>query len=158
MHCLSWNERANELGDGSPPGTISYVICGLATVHAVGFVVLWRWSKRDYRSQYRLLEDFTSGLSHRSRLAVGGHIADQVDAFLADIRDVLGRDPTDSSLLRRFRLSSRVRWWFASRTAVFWFGDRVASGPRRRSHRASGFAFAVPLRLERAIGASWSSN
>ena len=43
------------------PGTISHVICGLTTVHAVGFVVLWRWSKRDYRSQYRLLEDFTSG-------------------------------------------------------------------------------------------------
>ncbi len=56
MHCLSWNERANELGDGSPPGTISQVIC---------------------------------------RLAVGGHIADQIDAFLADIRDMLGRDPTD---------------------------------------------------------------
>lgn len=87
------------------PGTISYVICGLATVHAVGFVVLWRWSKRDYRSQYRLLEDFTSGLSHRSRLSVGGHIADQVDAFLADIRDVLGRDPTDSS---RQTLTDRV--------------------------------------------------
>jgi biopolymer transport protein ExbB/TolQ len=87
------------------PGTISYVICGLATVHAVGFVVLWRWSSRDYRSQYRLLEDFTSGLSHRSRLAVGGHIADQVDAFLADIRDVLGRDPTDSS---RQTLTDRI--------------------------------------------------
>ncbi|MFP6704340.1 MAG: MotA/TolQ/ExbB proton channel family protein [Planctomycetaceae bacterium] len=87
------------------PGTISYVICGLATVHAVGFVVLWRWSKRDYRSQYRLLEDFTSGLSHRSRLSVGGHIADQVDAFLADIRDVLSRNPTDSS---RQTLTDRV--------------------------------------------------
>lgn len=67
--------------------------------------MLWRWSKRDYRSQYRLLEDFTSGLSHRSRLSVGGHIADQVDAFLADIRDVLGRDPTDSS---RQTLTDRV--------------------------------------------------
>jgi biopolymer transport protein ExbB len=87
------------------PGTISYVICGLATVHAVGFVMLWRWSKRDYQSQFRLLEDFTSGLSHRSRIAPGGHIADQVDAFLADIRDVLGRDSTDP---RRMTLKDRI--------------------------------------------------
>ena len=87
------------------PGTISYVICGLAAVHAAGFVWLWRWSKRDYQSQFRLLEDFTSELSHRSRIAPGGHIADQVDAFLADIRDVLGRDSTDG---QRQMLKDRI--------------------------------------------------
>jgi len=87
------------------PGAISYVICGLAVVHAVGFVMLWRWSKRDYQSQFRLLEDFTAELSHRSRIAPGGHIADQVDAFLADIRDVLGRDSTDG---QRQMLKDRI--------------------------------------------------
>lgn len=87
------------------PRAISYVICVLAIAHVVLFIVLWRWSKRGYRSQYRLLEDFTQGLSHKSRIALGGHIADQIDAFLSDIRDVLGRDASDG---QRQKLKERI--------------------------------------------------
>jgi len=87
------------------PRAISYVICVLAVAHVVLFIVLWRWSKRGYRSQYRLLEDFTQGLSHKSRIALGGHIADQIDAFLSDIRDVLGRDASDG---QRQKLKERI--------------------------------------------------
>ena len=87
------------------PRAISYVICVLAIAHLVLFIVLWRWSKRGYRSQYRLLEDFTQGLSHKSRIALGGHIADQIDAFLSDIRDVLGRDASDG---QRQKLKERI--------------------------------------------------
>ena len=87
------------------PRAISFVICGLAVAHVVVFIVLWRWSKRDYRSQYRLLEDFIQELAHKSRLAPGGHIADQIDAFLSDIRDVLGRDASDG---QRQNLKERI--------------------------------------------------
>lgn len=64
------------------------VIAVLFVLHLFAFFVLWLWSLRD-RSRIRLtLFEFTKGLRGQSLIA-DGRGADQIDAFVADIGDVL---------------------------------------------------------------------
>lgn len=60
-----------------------------AIAHVGLFVVLAVWARRDRRRIAQTLERFTDGLPHRSRMQWGTHLSDQIEAFLADIRDVL---------------------------------------------------------------------
>lgn len=63
-----------------------------AVVHVVLFFALWAWSRRDLRNIASSLDDFTRGLKHRSILDATGHLSDQVEAFIADVNEVL-EDP-----------------------------------------------------------------
>jgi len=65
----------------------------LALLHAVGFVMLVGWSRRDRRKMAQALERFTDSLPHRSRMDWHVHLSDQIEAFLADIHDVLAEPP-----------------------------------------------------------------
>ena len=64
------------------------VIAGLFVLHALAFFLLWVWSLRDRRRIRLTLFEFTKGLKSQSLIG-GGRGADQIDAFIADIGDVL---------------------------------------------------------------------
>ncbi|RMG40554.1 MAG: MotA/TolQ/ExbB proton channel [Planctomycetota bacterium] len=64
-------------------------IAAAAVVHALLFAGLWWWSRRVLRRLVDVLDDFTRGLKHRSVLDRSATLSEQVDAFLADVREVL---------------------------------------------------------------------
>ncbi|ADG66646.1 hypothetical protein Plim_0801 [Planctopirus limnophila DSM 3776] len=65
------------------------VIAGAAVVHVLIFLYLWVWANRDLKRISAEFERFTRGLDHRSVLEPYSSLSDQIDAFLADVRDVL---------------------------------------------------------------------
>lgn len=65
------------------------VIAGTAAVHLAFFVLLWVWFRRDSRIIAGSLDRFTRGLKHRSVLDATGTLGDQIEAFLADVNEVL---------------------------------------------------------------------
>lgn len=93
------------------------VIVAAFAVHLCGMVVLYLWAKRDLRNIASYLFDFTRGLSHQSVLDSTVHLSDQIDAFLADVNDVLD-DPTRQAdrqtLLRRMRILDEKRRYLDS--------------------------------------------
>ncbi|MEM1227590.1 MAG: MotA/TolQ/ExbB proton channel family protein [Planctomycetota bacterium] len=78
----------------------SMVIVVGATLHVGLFGVLSRWARRDRRRIAQTLERFTDGLPHRSRMDWDVPLSDQIEAFLADIHDVL-HEPADSDNRRQ---------------------------------------------------------
>lgn len=70
-------------------GLSTFLIVGAFAVHLFAFLVLWIWWRRDLRAIASSLDDFTRGLKHRSVLDATGHLHEQIEAFLADVRDVL---------------------------------------------------------------------
>ncbi|SMP56683.1 Biopolymer transport protein ExbB/TolQ [Neorhodopirellula lusitana] len=77
-----------------------------AVVHVVAFAILSGWAKSDRRRIAQTLERFTDGLPHRSRMDFNTHLSDQIEAFLADISDVMAQ-PTQSP--DRVTLAQRVK-------------------------------------------------
>jgi biopolymer transport protein ExbB/TolQ len=71
----------------------TYVIVAAFLFHLFVFFVLAIWARRDLQKMAAALFDFTRGLRHQSLLDRGAHLSDQVEAFLADVNDVLD-DPT----------------------------------------------------------------
>ncbi|MEM6366126.1 MAG: MotA/TolQ/ExbB proton channel family protein [Planctomycetota bacterium] len=67
----------------------SFAIVIAAIIHLFTFLILSRWAAGDRRRIAQLLERFTDALPHRSRMDWNVHLSDQIDAFLADIREVL---------------------------------------------------------------------
>ena len=65
------------------------VIVGAFAVHLFAFCVLWVWWRRDIQAIAGSLDEFTRGLKHRSVLDSTGHLSDQIEAFLTDVREVL---------------------------------------------------------------------
>ncbi len=92
------------LSDLSELSTV--VIATLALIHLLLFVGLWQWARRDLRTIAASLDDVTRGLRHRSILDANYALSDQVEAFLADLSEVLD-DPQrrDERTLLRERLS-----------------------------------------------------
>ena len=82
------------------------VIASAFAIHVFVFVLLWFWSKRNLNAIASSLSDFTRGLRHQSVLGTNAHLSDQVDAFLADVNDVLD-DPAhaDDRLALKKRIS-----------------------------------------------------
>ena len=81
-------------------------------VHLAAMFILYLWAKRDLRNMASWLFDFTRGLSHQSVLDSTSHLSDQIDAFLADVTDVLDdptRRPDREVLLRRMRILDEKR-------------------------------------------------
>lgn len=93
------------------------VIVAAFAVHLCGMLILYVWAKRDLRNIASYLFDFTRGLSHQSVLDSTAHLSDQIDAFLADVNDVLD-DPTRQAdrqtLLRRLRILDEKRRYLDS--------------------------------------------
>lgn len=67
----------------------TYFIGGAFAVHLFAFFVLWVWWRRDLRAIAGSLDEFTRGLKHRSLLDASGHLSDQIEAFLVDVREVI---------------------------------------------------------------------
>lgn len=65
------------------------VIAAAAAVHLAFFLLLWVWFRRDTRVITASLDRFTRGLKHRSVLDATGSLGDQIEAFLADVNEVL---------------------------------------------------------------------
>lgn len=70
-------------------GLTSNIIVGTALFHLLCFTVLWLWHRRDLRVIAGTLDDFTRGLKHRSVLGRNAPLTNQIDAFVADINDVV---------------------------------------------------------------------
>ncbi len=89
-------------------------VCG---AHLLLFFVLWVWSRRDLRTIASALFDFTKGLQNQSLLDSHAHLSDQIDAFLADVNDLLD-DPTRQTeradLLQRLRILDEKRKYLDS--------------------------------------------
>jgi biopolymer transport protein ExbB len=133
--------------------TIAIVIA--AAIHLAVFFMLWAWSRRDLRTIASSLDDFTRGLRHRSILDSTGHLSDQVEAFIADVNDVLddpGRTADRQTLLQRMSILDEKRRYLHSlafetvynvcRTMVEAYplfgilGTILAIGASLRAHRA----------------------
>jgi biopolymer transport protein ExbB len=65
------------------------VIAGTAALHFLAFLWLTAWARRDLRRLAGDFDAFTRDLKHRSLFERGADLTDQLDAFLADVRDVL---------------------------------------------------------------------
>lgn len=70
-------------------GLSTTVIAAAAAVHLAFFVLLWFWFRRDSRIITDSLDRFTRGLKHRSVLEGTSSLGDQIEAFLADVNEVL---------------------------------------------------------------------
>lgn len=93
------------------------VIVAAFGVHLFAFGLLYFWARRDLRNIASSLFDFTRGLGHQSMLDSTTHLSDQIDAFLADVNDVLD-DPTRqkdrTALLARMRVLDEKRRYLSS--------------------------------------------
>jgi biopolymer transport protein ExbB len=64
-------------------------IVGVFAIHLFAFFTLWVWWRRDLRTIAGSLDEFTRGLKHRSLLDSNGHLSDQIEAFLVDVKEVI---------------------------------------------------------------------
>ncbi|MCM2369033.1 MotA/TolQ/ExbB proton channel family protein [Aporhodopirellula aestuarii] len=81
-------------------------IIAAAIVHLLAFAVLTLWARADRKRIAQTLQRFTSGLPHRSRMDFNVHLSDQIEAFLADIGDVMAQPHRSPD---RVRLADRIR-------------------------------------------------
>jgi biopolymer transport protein ExbB len=100
-------------------GLSTVVIAAACFVHLSAFLVLWLWWRRDLRTIASSLDDFTRGLRYRSVLDSTAHLSDQIEAFLADVSDVLGSPAQRSDrqlLFQRMRILDEKRKYLHSLT------------------------------------------
>lgn len=89
------------------------ILCA-AVFHLFVFFCLWLWYRRDLKVIASTLEDFTREIKFRSVMGRTAPLSNQIDAFVADIQDVLS-DPKrtedrDSLLLRLSILDEKRRY------------------------------------------------
>ena len=77
----------------------------LFIVHMFYFFVLWGWYRRDIRNIASALDSFTREVRFRSVLDRNSHLCDQIEAFLADINEVLEKPDRKAD---RVGLSQRI--------------------------------------------------
>ena len=98
-------------------GLSTLIIGACCAVHLFAFLVLKFWSKRDFRLITGTLDDFTRDLRQRSVLGSTGHFSDQIEAFIADVNEVLDDPtrPTDrQGLLQRMKILDEKRRYLSS--------------------------------------------
>jgi biopolymer transport protein ExbB/TolQ len=109
----------NQLSDLSTP-----VIAGIAVFHLLVFIWLIAWAGRDLRRMAHDFDQFTRELKYRSILERGSNLSDQIDAFLADIKDVLD-DPSKTAerqnLWQRMRILDEERRYLQSQAFETWY-------------------------------------
>ncbi len=95
------------------------VILGAFALHLVFFWWLSAWARRDERRMAADFEAFTRDLKHRSILERGMPLSDQIEAFLADVKDVLD-DPAKVSdrkaLWQRIKILDEERRYLQSQS------------------------------------------
>jgi biopolymer transport protein ExbB len=100
------------------------VIAVVAIVHLLTFFWLMAWARRDLRRMAADFDQFTRELKHRSILERGSNLSDQIDAFLADIKDVLD-DPSKTAerknLWLRMRILDEERRYLQSQAFDTWY-------------------------------------
>lgn len=93
------------------------VLAGIAVFHFLAFMWLRAWASRDLRRMAADFDSFTRELKHRSLFERGANLSDQIEAFLADIRDVLD-DPAKKNerqaLWHRMRVLDEERRYLQS--------------------------------------------
>jgi biopolymer transport protein ExbB/TolQ len=100
-------------------GLSTFVIAGAFAVHLAFFFLLWVWSRRDLRNIASSLSQFTSNLRHRSLMDGTVHLSDQIEAFLADVNEVLenpARRTDREALLHRMNILDENRRYLNSLT------------------------------------------
>jgi biopolymer transport protein ExbB len=100
------------------------VIAAACAVHLFAFFVLWVWSRRDLRTIASALDDFTRGLKHRSVLDTTSHLSDQIEAFLADVNEVLESPANEGDrqlLLQRMSILDEKRRYLHSLGFETWY-------------------------------------
>ena len=99
-------------------------IATVAVVHLFVFFWLMSWARRDLRRMAADFDQFTRELKYRSILERGSNLSDQVDAFLADIKDVLD-DPSKTAerqnLWLRMRILDEERRYLQSHAFETWY-------------------------------------
>ena len=154
----------------------TFAIGAACAVHLILFFVLWVWSRRDLRTIACSLDDFTRGLKHRSLLDATGHLSDQIEAFLADVRDVLetrGAGSDRQLLFQRLRILDEKRKYLNSlvfettynicRTMIEAYplagvlGTILAIGAALQTGSDTASAAAVSSIVERFGDAIWST-
>lgn len=105
--------------------SLSTLVIGAAcAVHLFAFFVLWTWSRRDLRQITSALDEFTRGLKHRSLLDSTSHLSDQVEAFLADVNEVIETPANKSDrqmLLERMNILDERRRYLHSLGFETWY-------------------------------------
>lgn len=152
------------------------VIVGFCGFHLILFFLLWISSWRDWKKLAMILDDFTRGLTNRSSLDATEHLYDQVDAFLADVKDVLDDETRkeDRQLLsqrikildeKRNYLSSIsfVRTYNMARTMIEAYplagvlGTILAIGAALQGQSGGAGASSVQMIVEQFGDAIWST-
>jgi len=98
-------------------GLSTLIIGACCAVHLFAFLVLKFWSKRDFRLITGTLDDFTRDLRQRSVLGSTGHFSDQIEAFIADVNEVLddpSRQTDRQGLLQRMKILDEKRRYLSS--------------------------------------------
>jgi biopolymer transport protein ExbB len=100
------------------------VIAVVAVIHLLLFFWLMIWARRDLRRMASDFDQFTRELKHRSILERGSNLSDQIEAFLADIKDVLD-DPAKvterQNLCLRMRILDEERRYLQSQSFETWY-------------------------------------
>ncbi len=95
----------------------------LFVVHLVYFFVLWAWYRRDVRNIASALDSFTRDVKFRSVLDRNSHLCDQIEAFLADINEVIDKPDRKAD---RVGLSQRIHILDEKRTYLQSMGFETA--------------------------------
>lgn len=97
---------------------LSALVIGCAcAVHVFCFLVLWLWSRRDLKRIAASMDAFTRDLRYRSVLGSASHLSDQIEAFIADVSDVLddsSRTEERQSCLQRMNILDEQRRYLDS--------------------------------------------
>ncbi|MCY2965388.1 MAG: MotA/TolQ/ExbB proton channel family protein [Planctomycetota bacterium] len=92
-------------------------IVGVAIVHILAYLWLIRWSRRDLRRMADDFDAFTREVKHRSVLDRSQGLASQINAFLADVGEVLddpSRKQERQALAQRMRILDEERRYLQS--------------------------------------------
>ena len=105
-------------------GLAAPIIATVAVLHLLVFIWLIGWARRDLRRMAADFDQFTRELKYRSILERGSNLSDQIDAFLADIKDVLD-DPSKTAerqnLWQRMKILDEERRYLQSQAFETWY-------------------------------------
>ena len=98
-------------------GLSTLLIVGLFAIHLFAFFVLWVWWRRDLRAIASSLDEFTRGIRQRSLMDSSAHLSEQVEAFLADVKETLestGNSQDRHTLYHRMAILDEKRRYLSS--------------------------------------------
>ncbi len=83
-------------------------------IHLAAFWGLRVWAGNDIRTLAQMLERFTEGLHRRSRLDWRGHLSDQIDAFVEDVREAIDDPGQRATISERIGILDEQRAYLDS--------------------------------------------